>query len=31
MSSARAAEVEIRRASLTDADQVGVLAERVYR
>ena len=31
MSSARAAEVEIRRASLADADQVGVLAERVYR
>ena len=31
MSSARAAEVEIRRAGPADADQVGVLAERVYR
>ena len=31
MSHAQPADVEIRRAELADADQVGVLAERVYR
>jgi ribosomal protein S18 acetylase RimI-like enzyme len=31
MSHAQPAEVEIRRADLADADQVGVLTERVYR